>query len=253
MAKAGLPMRLDPERARYALSSRCRLAQRRAGSSRSLPQNNSPSAVVKLGAPNRPRCCASSVCARSRALLASERGRGEHGLRVDLQACKHLADRAGIVDPAAVAELCAEQRDAKRLAPAVVERRQRDPRRQQAVLGKGIGAAERHVQVRAQPLEVAPHMPAFRRIEIERRGGPALRLEDRPQQERAKAHPHAGVCGQRPDPHRRRVGIGRGEIEPEIEPGRTSGDISGPMSKFALFCGTSDANVERYQRGKARI
>jgi len=42
-------------------------AQRSAGSSRSLPQNNSPSAVVKLGAPKTPSRSASSVCVRSRA------------------------------------------------------------------------------------------------------------------------------------------------------------------------------------------
>ena len=43
-------------------------AQASACSSRSLPQNSSPSAVEKLGAPNRPSRCASSVSARSRVL-----------------------------------------------------------------------------------------------------------------------------------------------------------------------------------------
>ena len=49
MAQAGLPMRLDPVGPyppRFAQASAC--------SSRSLPQNNSPSAVVKLGAPKTP-------------------------------------------------------------------------------------------------------------------------------------------------------------------------------------------------------
>ena len=43
-------------------SARLRFAQASACSSRSLPQNNSPSAVVKLGAPKTPSRCASSVC-----------------------------------------------------------------------------------------------------------------------------------------------------------------------------------------------
>ena len=154
-------------------------------------------------------------------------------MRVDLQARKHVADRGGIVDAPAVAELCAEQRRRKKPRPS---RGRAPPARRAPPAGcfgeKDRGGGTAH-QVRAQPLEVAPHMPALRRIEIERRGGPALRLEDRPEQERAKAHPHVGVCGQRPDPHRRRVGIGRGEIEPEIEPGRHRAIFSGPMSKFA--------------------
>src|SRR3954452_15671739 len=152
------------------------------------------------------------VCIRS--------GRGEHGRRIDLQSRKHVVEDAVVVDPAAVTELRAEYGDAKGLAPALIERDQCDPRRQQAVLWKGIGATERHIQVRAQPLEVAPHVAALLRIEIERRRGPALCLEDRPEQERPKAHAHVGARGHGPDPRRRRIGVGRGEIEPEIERGR---------------------------------
>jgi hypothetical protein len=42
-----------------------RLAQAIAFSMRSFPQNNSPSVVTKVGAPNISRRCASAVCARS--------------------------------------------------------------------------------------------------------------------------------------------------------------------------------------------
>ena len=142
-------------------------------SSRSLPQNNSPSAVMKLGAPNMPSRCASSVCARSRCLDGVRCGGGERGLRIDVQARNQVADHGGIVDAAAVAKLRAEHGRAKRLAPALIESGQRDPRRQQAVLREGIGTLERQLEVGAQPLEVAPHVAALRRIEIERRGGPS--------------------------------------------------------------------------------
>ncbi len=60
-------------------------------------------------------------------------------------------------------------------------------------------------------------MAALGRVEIERRGGPALRLEDRPQQERPVTHAHARCLRQRSDAHRAHVGIGRAEVEPEIE------------------------------------
>src|SRR5262249_36984817 len=74
MARAGLPRRLAP-----CPLPQAAFPQRGGGSSRSLPQNNSPSAVVKLGAPKRPSRCASSVCARSRALIASDRAAASAG------------------------------------------------------------------------------------------------------------------------------------------------------------------------------
>src|SRR3954466_12762288 len=83
------------------------------------------------------------VCIRS--------GRGEDRRRIDLQSRKHVVEDADVVDPAAVTELRAEQRDAKGLAPTLIERDQCDARGQQAVLRKGIGATERHIEVRAQP------------------------------------------------------------------------------------------------------
>src|SRR5262249_5655032 len=47
-------------------------------------------------------------------------------------------------------------------------------------------------------------MAAFGRIEVERRGGPALRLENRSEQEWAEAHPDIGFLRQRSDPPWRR-------------------------------------------------
>src|SRR5262249_48226530 len=117
----------------------------------------------------------------------------------------------------ALAELGAEYRAAEILAPALIEPGERHACRQQAVLRKRLGPPEREIQIRAQPLEVAPHVAALGRGEGERRGGEALRLEDRPQQERAKAHAYIGSLGQRSDPHGGRIRIGGGEVEPEID------------------------------------
>jgi len=65
--------------------------------------------------------------------------------------------------------------------------------------------------------QVPPHIAALRGIKIERRGRPTLDLEDGPEQKRAKTHHNARLLCKRRDPHRRRVGIGGGEIEPEVE------------------------------------
>ena len=153
---------------------------------------------MKLGAPKMPSRCASSVCARSRALIASDCAAASTGSRLDLQPREDVGDGRRLVDPAAFAELGPEHRAAEILAPAAGEPDQRHPRRQQAVLRKRLGPPERQAQVGAQPLEVAPHVAALGRIEIERRGSPALRLEDRPEQERPKAHRDAGLSASGP-------------------------------------------------------
>src|SRR3954466_5521886 len=90
------------------------------------------------------------LCAQPR-LVCIRSGRGEHGRRIGLQSRKHVVEDAGVVDPAAVTELRAEQGDAKGFAPVLIERDQCDARRQQAVLPKRTGATEIEIEVRAQP------------------------------------------------------------------------------------------------------
>ena len=132
----------------HAVVRAARLAQASARSSRSLPQNNSPSAVVKLGAPKMPSRCASSVCVRSRVLIASDCGGFEHGAAASTQLRQDFADGRRLVDPAASPN-CARNTATENASPQpCVEPDQRDARRQQAVLRKRIGPAERHTQVR---------------------------------------------------------------------------------------------------------
>ena len=118
---------------------------------------------------------------------------------------------------------------------------------------KRFGPSEWQIEIRTEPLEVAPHVAALRGIKIERRGVPSLRFEQRSKQKRAIAHRDAGVARQRRDSHRRRIGIGRGEVEPELENGRhrrimpylEQGNVSlrpynntsesGKLSAFTLF------------------
>src|SRR5512144_522561 len=69
---------------------------------------------------------------------------------------------------------------------------------------------------RAQPFEVSPHVPALRRIDVERRVIPPLRREDRAEQERPPLYGDAARLGRLRDAHRRRIGIGAGELEPEL-------------------------------------
>src|SRR5205823_12643744 len=66
--------------------------------------------------------------------------------------------------------------------------------------------------------DVAPHVGAFCGLPIERRiHGPALRLEDRAEQEWPPAHTYPGLCGERRNAHGRRIGIRRRKLEPEVE------------------------------------
>ena len=79
---------------------------------------------------------------------------------------------------------------AKILAPRLLERDESNTRRQHAVLREMARAAATVIRDRRRALEVAPHVAALRRIEIERRILPALRLEDRAEQKGPEAHPH---------------------------------------------------------------
>src|SRR6202044_1658534 len=68
----------------------------------------------------------------------------------------------------------------------------------------------------ARPLEVAPHVAALGRIDVERRVAPALCEEDWPKQERAPDKAHASLISKRGDAKRRRIGIGARELVPEL-------------------------------------
>jgi hypothetical protein len=130
----------------------------------------------------------------------------------------------GVVDAPPVGELRAENRPAKLLAPLIDQSDQRDPRGEHAVLRKRLGPAHRRQgKPGANPFQVAPHVAALGGEKVEGGGGPALRLEDRPQQERPELDLDADRARQRAHAHRRRIVIGRGEVEPEIEGRRGHG------------------------------
>ena len=187
-------------------------------SSRSLPQNSSPPAM-KLGAPKMPSRCASSVVGAQPAfdvvgLRARERGRA-----VMPERCDDLGDHGGIADIAAFGELARDRPRAKNPRPSLRQGRPARRARPAARRGNGSGRAERQPERGALPLAVAHHVAALGGIEIERRGVPALRLEDRPEQERPPAHRDARALRERRDAHRREVRIGRGEFVEEVDSG----------------------------------
>jgi hypothetical protein len=101
--------------------------------------------------------------------------------------------------------------------PRLVGAEQRHPRGEQAAARK----ARRHLEGQAvalgQPRQVAPHVAALGRIDVEGRVVPAERQEHRAEQERAPRHLDAGLAGQRLDAHHRKIGVGAGEFEPELK------------------------------------
>ena len=97
--------------------------------------------------------------------------------------------------------------------------------------GKRARLAQRQALGGAEARQVAPHVAALHRVDVERRVVPALRGEDRPEQEGPPAQRHAGGARQRLDPHRGRVGVGAGELEPELGRRRHRGPFSAPTAR----------------------
>src|SRR5262245_14366270 len=114
-------------------------------------------------------------------------------------------------------ELGEINRAGKCLTPALLERDMRDTGRQQSHLRKRIGTLKRQSEIFADTREITPHVPAFGRIDVEGRCVETLCLEDWTQEERPPAHRDARLLRNVPDAHRRRVGVGRGKLEIEIE------------------------------------
>ena len=174
-------------------SERSRIASAR--SSRSLPQNNSPSGgdegrraedaePLRLVGLLRAAAACWRRTARRRGRRRGRRFKPRRGSPISVAA-------SSIRRPSA--NCGAEHRDGRNPRPSLAKPDQRDPRRQQAVLRERLGPPERQREVGAQPFQVAPHVAALGLVEIERRGVPALGLEDRPEQERPEAHGHAGL------------------------------------------------------------
>src|SRR5438309_4384521 len=102
-------------------------------------------------------------------------------------------------------------------APGLGCRRAGHARREQARARENGRPAERQPVLRAQTLQVAPHVAALRRVEVERRVVPALALEHRPEEEGLPLDPDPQIGRERLDPLHGRIGVGAGELEPELE------------------------------------
>src|SRR5262249_59816144 len=90
-------------------------------------------------------------------------------------------------------------------------------RSSKAILRKGCGLRKGQIEIKANRREAPPHIATLCGIKIERRARPTLGLEQGAEQKRAKTHDNARLLRKWRDLHRRRVGIGGSEIEPEIE------------------------------------
>ena len=203
-----------------------------------MPQNTSPSAVTRHGAPMTPISAARAHSALSRALLASLSARSNARRRIDAACGQQGAERRAIADRQALAEF-GDKDPAREIGARVAFKRERDARGEQARLRKRLGPLERNAHGAARPLEVAPHVAALGRIDVERRVAPALRHEDRPEQERAPDKAHASLFGERGDPKRRRIGIGARELVPELG-ARPSRLLERPR-EFAMRAGAAKA------------
>jgi hypothetical protein len=94
---------------------------------------------------------------------------------------------------------------------------ERDARGEKTALRERVGPPQGQPESAADALHVAPHIAAPGRIDVERRIAPALLGEQRAERERAPAHRRAARRGERLDAHRSGIGIGAGELAPEID------------------------------------
>src|SRR5205085_8961200 len=98
--------------------------------------------------------------------------------------------------------------------PVLVAADQCQPRCAERVLWKTGGQDKGETSIGSEALQIADHVAALGRIEVERRRVPALRLEDGSQQEWLPGDGHTGGRRERLDAHGGEVGIGGGELVP---------------------------------------
>src|SRR5690242_13975495 len=193
-----------------------RVAQASAASSRSLPQNNS-SPMVSGGAEQTPRTGLGSL--RLQRLFGLRRiGCDKRSLGIDAEPAEYCTKRLLVADILLLDIVRDKHGTAESRRPALPLTDQCEPRRLQPIL------RELHRrQLERQPfrltdaLKIAPHIAAFRGIDVERRVVPPIGLEDRPEQERPPAHLDMRRFSQPLDAHGGRVGIGAAEFVPEVE------------------------------------
>jgi hypothetical protein len=126
-------------------------------------------------------------------------------------------DRGRLRDAAALAEFEGVDLPREGRRPALVGAVERDPGGDEGVLRERVGAPARQAEARRLALHVAPHVAALGGIEVERRARPALRGEDRPEQEGPPAHLDPRRLRPPLDAHGREIRIGRRELVPEFE------------------------------------
>src|SRR6185369_1823371 len=93
-------------------------------------------------------------------------------------------DRIDVADLAVLREVRAVDGADEVGAPRLLRREARGARRDEAVPREARRPPERQPVLHAQPLDVAPHVPALRRIDVEGRVVPPLGPEDGPEEKR---------------------------------------------------------------------
>ena len=195
--------------------ARRRAAQSSACSSRSLPQNTSPSPATRQGAPTMPISAAREHSALSSRFVRRRFRRARTSPR-DRRRTWRARSRASPDRRSTSRGRIQPCRPDARMLPRLALKGQSDPRGEQARLRKGGRTLERDAHGLAGPLDVTPHVATLGGVDVEWRISPALRGEDRPEQKRAPRNADTPRLGERSNPQRRRIGIGARELVPEL-------------------------------------
>ena len=162
------------------------------------------------------------------ALLASLSARSSAAAASTPHAASRDASVARSAIGSALAEFAQRKPGGKNL-PAPRLQAPTRPARRAGSAAERARPPERDAHRVAGPRHVAPHVAALGGIDVERRIAPALRGEDRPEQERAPGEAHAPRLGERADPERRRIGIGARELVPELRARHRASRTAAPV------------------------
>ena len=129
---------------------------------------------------------------------------------------EHTADDAAVGDVAILGEVGVVDGAHECRQPRIAGCHEGDAGSEQAAARELRWPAQGQAIAGAAALQVPPHIAALGRLQVERRIVPALRGEDRAEQEGPPRDGNAVLRGGGFDAHRRRVGVGAGELEPEL-------------------------------------
>ena len=130
---------------------------------------------------------------------------------------EELTDQSRVRDVPVIGEVGPVDGPHERRAPVLVRSEAGDAGGEQSAARELARPPEGNAVLRAHALEIAPHVATLGGKEIEGGVGPALTAEDGPEEDGLPLEDEPGLPGHVLDPAGGGVGVGAGELEPELD------------------------------------